>query len=148
MKSFDFSLSAILLLAGLSFADVDISYGTPNWSYWFATEDAFNAYLAGNKNLPNTLYALEYPNDWTAEKAAYVADKLPALVDTVIGLINAAKEDAPATLTALLNGLIKENINAETLNGLVAMIADLLGDIERDTRRIELKVDFQRVKGH
>ncbi len=117
------------------FADVDISYGTPNWSYWFATEDAFNAYLAGNENLPNTLYALEYPNDWTAEKAAYVADKLPALVDTVIGLINADKEDAPATVSALLNGLIAENINAETLNGLVAMIADLLKDI--DTNLIE-----------
>ena len=114
------------------FASVEIEYGTPNWMYWFESEEAFNAYIASGEGLPNTLYALEYPNDWTEAKAQYIAGELPALVDMIIGLVNKDKEDAPATLKALLNKLIAENINADTLNDLIGMIAGLLEDVDNN----------------
>ncbi|MBQ7862326.1 MAG: hypothetical protein IJ349_09020, partial [Clostridia bacterium] len=131
-KALDELLGTNGIIAALDtvFADVEIAYGTPNWMYWFEIEEEFNAYVDGDEALPNTLYALEYPNDWTEAKAQYIADELPALVDMIIGLINKDKADAPATLSALLNKLIADNINADTLNDLVGMIAGLLEGVD------------------
>ncbi|MBQ7861709.1 MAG: hypothetical protein IJ349_05860 [Clostridia bacterium] len=117
---------------GKVFADVKIEYGTPTWYYWFADKAAFNEYIAGNTDLPNTLAALTYPNDWNEETAQYIADELPELVDMVIALINKDKgEDAPKTLSALLNGLIYGDMNitvqeADAENGTEAVVINYL----------------------
>ncbi len=112
-------------------AGVDINYADPDWMYWFETEEEFNAYVNGSVALPDTLLALDYPNDWNEATAKAIAAQLPDLVDMVIGLINAEKgEDAPKTLSALLNGLIGEYMNAETMEELVALIANLLSGID------------------
>lgn len=138
---------------GKVFADVDISYGTPTWYYWFDSEDAFNAYIEGDTDLPNTLAALTYPNDWNEETAQYIADKLPELVDMVIALINKDKgEDAPKTLAALLNNLVYGDFNItvqeadaekgteavvinylfsdETINALLGLLKGILANVD------------------
>lgn len=123
------------------FADVEITYGTPDWAYWFSTEDEFNAYLAGDANIPNTLAALDWENiesnDWNLEAAKYFADNLPELVDLIIGMINKDKVDEdgnalPTNLSDLLSGLVNGLVNAETINSLVGMLTNLLADIDEN----------------
>ena len=122
------------------FADVKIEYGTPEWMYWFdGDEDAFNAYLA-NPSRINTLAAIDWDNidtnDWDEDTAKYFAENIDVLVDKIIAMINADKEDAPKTLAALLDGLIEENINADTLNSLVGMIAGLLEGVDENLLKL------------
>ena len=128
------------------FADADIEYGTPDWYYFFGTEEAFDAYINGAAALPNTLAALTYPNDWTDAKAEFLADNLAGLVDTVIGLIeiNGTKY---ASVSALLNDLVygdfgltigegEEAITInylfsdETINALIGMLKGVLANID------------------
>ena len=131
------------------FEDVEITYGTPDWYYWFESEDAFNDYLAGNAELPNTLAALTYPNDWSEESAKYIADNLASLVDMIIGLIeiNGKKYDS---VSALLNDLVYGDFNItvkaadeeneaivinylfsdETINALLGLLKGILANID------------------
>ncbi len=134
------------------FADLgEFDYAEPNWYYWFDSQEALDAYIATGAGLPNTLYALEYPNDWTEEKAQYIADNLPELADLVIGLINKDKADAPATVSALLSDLLNGYLTADSLNQLVGLITGLLEDI--DANLIEaagrlLDVDINGLKAY
>ncbi len=111
------------------FADVEIEYGTPNWYYWFEDEAAFNAFLEGSEALPDTLAALTYPNDWTEEKAQYIADNIAALADMVLGLIEINGEKY-TSVSALVNSLIEGYINADTINMLLDMLKDVLANVD------------------
>ncbi len=122
------------------FADVEITYDRePNWYYWFDTEEAFETYLEGNTNIPNTLASLDWENigdnDWDKETAQYFAENIDELVDIIIAMINKDKVDEngnalPTNLSDLLSNLVNGLVNAETLNSLVALIADLLKDVD------------------
>ena len=112
------------------FADVEIKYGTPDWMYWFETEEEFNSYVNGSVTLPNTLLALEYPNDWSDEAAEYISDNLAELVDMVIGLIEiegVKYESLAALLDAKVNVFTTEN-----LQKLVDFITGLLEKIDEN----------------
>lgn len=121
------------IVAALStvFADVsdEIVYSTPNWMYWFETQEEFEDYIATGEGLPNTLLALEYPNDWDEYTAAYIANNLPAIVDEVVALIeiNGVKHDS---VSALLNSLISDYISADTINDILDMLKDVLANID------------------
>ena len=138
---------------GKVFEDVEIAYGTPNWMYWFESEEAFNAYLVSGEGLPNTLAALEYPSDnkWDLETAEYFSNNLGALVDIIIGLINKDKADAPQTLSALLSDLVNGLVNAETVNELVGMITGLLENVDEnliETAGYLLDIDLVGLKSY
>lgn len=127
----------IIASLGKVFADVEITYGTPNWMYWFDSEEAFNAYIASGEGLPVTLDALDWEkiegnNEWDLATAKYFAENIDVLVDTVIAMLNKDKEDAPKTLKELIDGLVNGLVDAGTLNDLVAMITDLLADIDEN----------------
>ena len=111
------------------FADVKIEYGTPDWGYWFETEEEFNTYLESGTVVDNTLAALTYPNDWSEEKAQYLADNLSTLADTVIGLIeiNGVKYESVA---ALLDSFIADYISADTVNMLLDMLKNVLANVD------------------
>lgn len=116
------------------FADVEITYGTPDWMYWFETEEEFNAYIADPSRI-NTLASIDWENigdnDWDIETAQYFAENIDKLVDLVIAMINKDKgEDAPQTLSALLSDLVNGLVNAETVETVVGAIANLLKDID------------------
>ncbi len=143
--------NGIIANIGAVFADVEITYGTPNWMYWFETEDEFNEYVDGNKELPNTLLALTYPNDWSEESAQYIADNLATLADMVIGLIEINGEKYES-VSALLNNLIYGDLNItvkeadaekgeeaivinylfsdETINALLGLLRGILGKVD------------------
>ena len=123
------------------FADVEITYGTPNWMYWFETEAEFNEYVEGEKALPNTLAALEYPdgNDWDLDTAKYFAENIDVLVDKIIAMINEGKTDEegnalPTTLADLLSGLVYDNLGgyftAETIKTLIGYISGVLANVD------------------
>ena len=134
---------------GKVFDDLDISYGTPNWGYWFADEDAFNAYLSNRESLETTLHALTYPNDWSDEAAEYIADHIGALADMIIALIeiDGVKYESVA---ALLNNLVYGDFNItvkeadeeneavvinylfsdETINALLGLLNGVLANID------------------
>lgn len=147
--------NGIIASLGTVFEDVEIAYGTPNWMYWFESEDAFNAYLAGDEALPITLDAIDWDNigdnDWDLGTAQYFANNIGALVDIIIGMINKDKEDAPKTVSALVSGLLTDYINADTINELVGMITGLLGDIDENliaTAGYLLDVDLAGLKNY
>lgn len=129
-KALDEMLGTDGIIASLNtvFADMEIAYGTPDWMYWFETEEAFNEYLAGNEALPNTLAMLTYPNDWSEESAAYIADKLASLADMVIGLIeiDGVKYESVAKLIEAKLDVF----NAETINSIIGMITKLLAEVD------------------
>ncbi len=112
----------------------EITYETPNWMYFFDTKEEFLEAVANGMVIPSTLAALQYPNDWNKDTAAYIAEELPELVDMVIGLINNGKTDdkgnaLPTTLSALLTDLIGGVFSAKTLNDLIGMITGLLENV-------------------
>lgn len=123
----------IIASIGDVFADVKIEYGTPNWMYYFENEAAFDAYIASGEGLPNTLAAIDWndigDNDWDLETAQYFAENIGALVDVIIGMIN-TDEDAPKTVSALVNSFIAGYINGATINELVGLITGLLESID------------------
>ncbi|MBQ3136972.1 MAG: hypothetical protein IJB74_05750 [Clostridia bacterium] len=128
---------------GKVFEDVEIAYGTPNWMYWFATEEEFNSYVEGNTELPNTLLSLTYPNDWSEEAAAYIADNLASLVDMVISLI-----EIDGTKYASVAELIDAKLdvfNAETINSIIGLIADLLKDVDDNLLSVGYLLDVDVV---
>ncbi len=118
------------------FGHIDIEYETPNWMYWFKSQEEFEDYVNGHKELPNTLLALEYPNDWSAESADFIAEHVSELADMVVGLVNKDKEDAAMSVSELLTGLVNQYTTTETLNLVVKAITDLLSTV--DTNLIEL----------
>ena len=144
------------IIAGLNkvFEDVEITYGTPDWMYWFeGDEEAFNSYVDGEK-LPNTLASIDWDNigdnDWDYATAAYFAENINVLVDTIIAMIeiNGTKYES---LTALVADLTSGLVTAETVNDLVGMIADLLGDIDEnliDAAGLLLGVDLVGLKAY
>ncbi|MBQ7005644.1 MAG: hypothetical protein IJN68_04365 [Clostridia bacterium] len=150
--------NGIIASLGAVFESVEITYGTPNWMYWFESEDAFNAYIESGAGLPNTLASLEYPsdNEWNLETAQYFAENLDKLVDIIIGMINEGKVDEngealPTTLSALLSDLVNGLVNAETINELVGMITGLLGDIDENlinTAGYLLDIDLAGLKAY
>ncbi len=147
--------NGIIASLGKVFADVEIAYGTPNWFYYFENEAAFDAYIESGEGLPNTLAALDWDaiteNEWDLETAKYFAENIDVLVDTVIAMINADKEDAPKTLAALVSGLLTDYINADTINELVGLITGLLGDIDENliaTAGYLLDVDLVGLKAY
>ncbi len=137
---------------GKVFEDVDITYGTPEWYYWFDDNAAaFEEYLATGEGLPNTLDSLTYPNDWTGEKAAYLADNLDVLVDAVIGMIEIDGKKYES-VAELLNSLVYGDMNItvqeadeekgtkevvinylfsdETINALIGMLKEVLANVD------------------
>ena len=130
---------------GKVFDDLEIEYGTPNWMYWFETEEEFNAYVEGETVLPNILNALTYPNDWTDESAAYIADKLATLVDMVIGLVNKDKEDAPKTLSALAGDLVNGLFSADMINDIIGAITGLLAEVDDNLLSVGILLDVDLV---
>lgn len=134
----------------------EITYETPNWMYFFDTKEEFLEAVANGMVIPSTLAALQYPNDWNKETAAYIAEELPELVDMVIGLINNGKTDdegnaLPTTLSALLTDLIGGVFSAKTLNDLIGMIAGLLENVADELLNVGgylLNVDLVGLKGY
>lgn len=137
---------------GKVFEDVEISYGTPEWYYWFNDDaEAFEAYLATGEGLPNTLDSLEYPNDWDETKAQYLADNLAVLVDAVIGMIEIDGKKYES-VAKLLNSLVYGDMNItvqeadeekgtkevvinylfsdETINALIGMLKEVLANVD------------------
>ena len=106
------------------FEGSEIIYTTPNWDYsWDESDEIYDW-----GNIPVIESAITYPNDWTEEKAQYLAENLPALVDTAIGMIeiDGVKYDS---LAALLDA--KVNVfTTENLQAIVDLIANLLKDID------------------
>lgn len=134
----------------------EFTYATPNWMYFFDTEEEFLNAVANGMVIPSTLAALQYPNDWNKETAAYIAAELPELVDMIIGLINAEKTDdegnaLPTTLSALLTDLIGGVFSAKTLNDLIGMITGLLENVADELLAAGgylLDVDLVGLKGY
>ena len=144
-KALDEMLGTDGLIASIGkvFEDVDIAYGTANWYYWLETEEEFNEFLAGDRQLPNTLYALEYPNDWSEESAQYIADNLASLVDMVVGLI-----EIDGTKYASLADLIDAKLdvfNAETIDMIIGLIANLLKDVDDNLLSVGYLLDVDVV---
>ncbi|MBQ9912591.1 MAG: hypothetical protein IJO73_00005, partial [Clostridia bacterium] len=125
------------------FADVQITYGTPDWYYWLETEEEFNEFLAGDRELPNTLYALEYPNDWSEEAAQYIADNLGSLADMVLGLIEIDGVKY-ASLSELVGAKL-DVFNAETINKIIALITDLLAEVDDNLLSVGYLLDVDLV---
>ena len=130
-KALDEMLGTNGIIASLNtvFADVEIEYGTPTWYYWFDTEDAFNEFVAGEANLPNTLEALTYPNNWTLDTAKYFEENFAKALDDVISAIeiNGAKHESAA---ALIKSLINGYINADTINMILDLLKDVLANVD------------------
>ncbi len=136
----------IIASIGSVFASVEIAYGTPNWMYWFDSEEEFNSYVNGETTLPNTLAALDYPNNWTQGAAQYVADNLAEIVDEVVAMVSEEEN-----VGALLNSLISDYINADTINELIGLITGLLADIDENlinTAGYLLGVDLAGLKAY
>ena len=117
--------------------DGTVLYGAPEWDYCIdaTTETVIES-------------ALEYPNDWNKEAVTYLTANLPALVDAVMAMINGEG----ATLAALLQDVLAEAdiFTTETLQGLIDMIAELLGGIEEGLLEagILVDVDINGLKKH
>lgn len=111
---------------------VDIEYATPDWMYWFDTQEEFEDYVNGVKPLPNTLAGLEYPNDWSSDVAQYFADNIADLVDEVIVLINGDKEDAAKSVSELLTDLVNGYMTGETIDMIVELITGLLETVDEN----------------
>ena len=128
------------------FADVEITYGTPDWYYWFDSEEAFNAYIAGNEDLPNTLEALNYPTNWTLETAKYFEENFAKVLDEVISKLE-INGNTYASVSDLLNSLVYGDFNItigegedaivinylfsdETINALLGLIQGILANID------------------
>ncbi len=120
----------IISSLGTVFGDMEISYETPVWYYWFDTEEKFNDYIAGGTDLPNTLTMLTYPNDWSDESADYIAANIADLVDMVIALINKDKEDGAKSVSELLTGLVNGLLSADVINDLIGSIKELLATVD------------------
>ena len=104
-------MSALKTVFGAS----EIKYTAPNWNYP----------LAANGTVDAMKYSITYPNNWTEATAQYVTEKLPEIGDMIAGMVDSNY----TSLAALLQD--KVNVfTAETLNSLVALITDLLGDID------------------
>ena len=118
------------------FAESEILYTAPNWSYA----------LAENGTVDAMKYSIEYPNNWTEETAKYVTAVLPQIGDMIAGMIDSNY----TSLAALLQD--KVNVfNADTLNSLVALIADLLGGIDDELLKAAgmlLNVDVVGLKSY
>ena len=131
------------------FADVEITYGTPNWSYVFPNKGEFDEYLASTdgKLIDKTLDALDYPNDWNSDLAQYFADNLSNLIDIVIAMLNKDKADAPKSLEDMLKGLVYGDFGLtigegeeaivinylfsdETINALIGMLKNVLANVD------------------
>lgn len=137
--------------------DVEISYGDPNWMYWFKDKAAFEAYLAAPSRI-NTLATLDWENikdnDWDLETAQYFAENIGALVDTIIGMIeiNGKKyESVSVLLNDLVNGNLGEYFTAETINTLVGYISGVLANVDDvllDIGYEILNVDLAGIKNY
>ena len=129
---------------GAVFADVEITYDRePNWYYWLETEEEFNEFLAGDRQLPNTLLALTYPNDWSEESAQYIADNLASLVDMIIGLIEIDGVKY-SSLSALVAAKL-DVFNAETINSIIGLITDLLAEVDDNLLSVGYLLDVDLV---
>ncbi|MBQ9957309.1 MAG: hypothetical protein IJO99_07070 [Ruminococcus sp.] len=133
----------IIAAIGTVFESVELEYGTPDWMYWFETEEEFNSYVDGNTTLPDTLLALEYPNDWSEEAAEYIADNLGSLVDMVLGLIEIDGVKY-ASLAELVNAKL-DVFNAETINKIIALITDLLAEVDDNLLSVGYLLDVDLV---
>lgn len=144
-KALDEMLGTDGLIAsvGTVFESVEINYGTPDWMYWFETEEEFNSYVEGNNALPNTLNSLTYPNDWSEEAAAYIADNLADLADMVVGLIE-IDGIKYASVAELIDAKL-DVFSAETINSVVGLIADLLKDVDDNLLSVGYLLDVDVV---
>ncbi|MBR6567918.1 MAG: hypothetical protein IKK60_04615 [Clostridia bacterium] len=133
----------IIAAIGTVFESVELEYGTPDWMYWFETEEEFNSYVDGNTTLPDTLLALEYPNDWSEEAAQYIADNLGSLVDMVLGLIEIDGVKY-ASLAELVNAKL-DVFNAETINKIIALITDILAEVDDNLLSVGYLLDVDLV---
>ena len=86
----------------------------------------------------NTVFAL-YTEYWTKNKAAYMSDNLPSLVDNVLRMteLNVAGVTADS-LSGLLDGLVNMVCNAETLNNLAGKLREALGKVSLPAALAEL----------
>ncbi len=118
------------------FAASEITYTAPDWKYP----------LNENGTVDAMKYSITYPNNWTEETAKYVTAVLPEIGDMIAGMIDSNY----TSLAALLQD--KVNVfNADTLNSLVSLITELLGDIDEGLLKaagVLLNVDVVGLKSY
>ena len=129
------------------FANAGVVYAEYDWNYAFG-----NGAEVGDDVVELVKTICDYPGDWTAEKAQYFADNLPALLDTVISMIEIGGVKYES-VSALLNDLLTsaDIFTAETLQDLIDMIADLLAGIDEgifEVAGLVLNVDINGLKAH
>ena len=123
---------------------IEPTYEGIDWAYNFP-EGFDESIFDGGLDVPYTITSIEYPTDWTEDTAKYISDNLDAIVAEVLKL---------AGIEGSLSDLLKANINifnAKTLNDLIALIADLLVEIDAlliETVGVALDADIAAITSY
>ena len=123
---------------------IDPTYEGIDWAYNFP-EGFDKSIFNGGLDIAPTIASLGYPTDWTEETAKYISDNLDSIVAEVLGL---------AGIEGTLSELFKANINifnAKTLNDLVALIAEIIVEIDAvlvETVGVALDADITAITGY
>ena len=97
----------------------EIEYIDLNWNYFD------ESVTLGEITVPSSAFVyLNYSNDWTYEKAAYLDTGLNSLVSEILKLTGSTAESAAELLQGAVN--LDELLNADTLNKILDTIAPLL----------------------
>ena len=107
----------------LTGSDTDFAYKAFNWNYFDKNVDLNNAVTT----VPAYSFVyLNYANDWTYDKAAYLDTGLTALVNGVLKMV--AKDGDPVTVEDLIAKNVDLNklvFNADILNKLLTAVSGL-----------------------
>ena len=107
----------------LTGSDSDFAYKAFNWNYFDKNVDLNNAVTT----VPAYSFVyLNYANDWTYDKAAYLDSGLTALVNAILKMV--AKDDDPVTVEDLIAKNVDLNklvFNADILNKLLTAVSGL-----------------------
>ncbi len=103
---------------------------------WY--KSIFKATLDSAPTPVNAVY-LKYGNDWTEDKAKYLADNLVALINEILAMTGAEVTDVNAMLKTMVNDGLSGAFTTETLTKLIlgiagignldAMLADVLAGV-------------------
>ena len=107
----------------LTGSDSDFAYKAFNWNYFDKNVDLNNAVTT----VPAYSFVyLNYANDWTYDKAAYLDSGLTALVNAILKMV--AKDGDPVTVEDLIAKNVDLNklvFNADILNKLLTAVSGL-----------------------
>ena len=110
-----YTIAALLeLLAPDEYDIADVS--------WY--KSIFKATLDSAPTPVNAVY-LKYGNDWTEDKAKYLADNLVALINEVLAMTGAEVTDVNAMLKTMVNDGLSGVFTTETLTSLILGIAGI-----------------------